>query len=112
MTFLYLGCANRRSTRTMMVLAILLEMTSPTRSLRWPRSEAADAAGGSEVVVVVSDITQELKWRINGVMECCFPAHQHSNTRTVRLVFMLGCASARCGFRCGRCRGARCAGEP
>src|SRR5687767_1634364 len=51
MTFLNCACGKRRSTRTMMVLAILLARTSPIRSLRLPR----DAVG---VAVVVSDITK------------------------------------------------------
>src|SRR5437016_4646913 len=37
MTFLNCGWRKRRSTRTTMVLFILSETTSPTRSLRWPR---------------------------------------------------------------------------
>src|SRR5579864_4307774 len=83
MTFLNLGCGKRRSTRTVMVLAILLAMTSPTRSLRLARAELASAwAGAAE-----------------GVLESAIGKFKPPY-----------CARRRCGFQFGRYHGGACAG--
>src|ERR1039458_8078153 len=56
MTFRSFACGNRRSTRTTMVLAILLEMTLPTRCLRCPRT--------ASVEFIVSAISSRFFWQL------------------------------------------------
>src|SRR5438105_14964690 len=82
MTFLNLGCGKRRSTRTIIVLAILLAMTLPTRSLRLARCEAGGVWVAAGDGVVVSAIV-----RIK-------PPY---------------CAKRRYGFQCAQRRDAACA---